>query len=121
MSLIKITNDMFNIAKRIRAIDPYYYVVYDTKAQVYQLHHSKQKYSAFCLTLGKTLDKRAVQKTLKTKQGNFDKIFKQIELDNYLIKTKSTQLIIDKATAKLKNYTDYLNYSTKTINFDQVD
>ena len=121
MSLIKITNDMFNITKRIRAIDPYYYVVYDTKAKVYQLHHSRQKYSTFCLTLGKTLNARAVQKTLKTKQGNFDKIFKQIELENHLIKTKSTQIILDKACCKLKNYTDYLNYSSKTINFDQVD
>ena len=121
MSLIKITNDMFNIAKRIRAIDPYYYVVYDTEKQLYQLHHSKQKYSTFCLTLGKRLDARAVDKTLKTKQGNFEKIFKQIELENYLAHTKSTQMIIDKATCKLKSYTDYLNHSTKTINFEQVD
>lgn len=121
MSLIKINNDMFNIVQRIRDIDKNYYVLFNTKSRNYELHHKAQKYSSFCLNLGKTLDAKCVNKTLKTKSSNFVKIFNDLDFNNRLVKSNATQIIMDKATCKLKTYISYLDHSTKSIDFSKVD
>ena len=121
MSLIKITNDMFNISKRVKSIDPYYYIVYNTKTNQYELHHSKQKFTTFCLNLGNILSAKVIRKILKTKHTNFSKLLQEIETNNLAIKAKADELIFDKAKTRLKSYTDYLNKSSKTISFDKLD
>ncbi len=121
MSLIKITNDMFNIANRIKQVDPYYFVVYDTVKKTYQLHHSKQRFSSYCLTLGPKLNVGAVYKAQQTTQRNFEKIIKQLEQENDYKQQQQTKSLMGEAQCKLASYINYINYSSKTIDFDKLD
>ena len=49
--LIKIENDLFDIAARLREIDSGYFVLFDTGKKVYQIHNAAQANGTYCLTL----------------------------------------------------------------------
>lgn len=76
---IKITSDVFDITKRLKKIDESYYVLFDTKKKMYELHSNCQKES-FCLSLPfECLDNRTIEKTLKTKVENRKALFAELE------------------------------------------
>ena len=82
---IKILNDVYNIAKRIKDIDRDYYVVYDTSKNKFEIHNLGQRGSSYCLTLPyDELDERALKCVLKTQSVNVEEILNEIENDNNL-------------------------------------
>lgn len=82
---IKLMHDVFNISKRIKEIDKYYYIVFNTLAKKFEVHNSMQIGSSFCLTLPfDELDERTIDYVYKTKSENIDKILEQIEKENKL-------------------------------------
>lgn len=80
---IKIFQDVYNIAKRLKNIDRDYYVVYNTSKQKFEIHNSNQVGLSYCLTLPfNQLDERTLKFVLKTQSANIEEILEQIENDN---------------------------------------
>ena len=46
-----ITNDVYNIAKRVREYDDSLFIVFNTKSQKYELHSLDNKGNTFCMTI----------------------------------------------------------------------
>lgn len=80
---IKLTRDVYNIANRLKKIDKYYYVVYDTISNKFEVHNSSQIGGSYCLTLPyKVLDERTLEFVYKTQVKNIDRILNEIENEN---------------------------------------
>ena len=47
MALIKITENAFDIVKRLKEIDPKYFVVYNTMFKRFEVHNSGQHVNTF--------------------------------------------------------------------------
>lgn len=80
--LIEIKDDLFDIANRIKSIDADYKIYFNGDTKSYELHNAKS-YPSYQLTFPyKTLDKRAVDYTLKSEVKNKERILKEIEQQN---------------------------------------
>lgn len=80
---VRITNDVYNIANRIKDIDKGYYVLYDTSRGNFEIHHSHQADTTYCVTLPyKTLDERALNYVLHTRVDNIENIIEDIDREN---------------------------------------
>ena len=78
----EIKSDLFNIVKRIKGINPKYFVLYNHKKKKYEVHFKRSK-STYELTIPfDTLDARAVNFVMKTRMENQKKLLKEIEESN---------------------------------------
>ena len=110
---IKIDDDVFEIAKRIKEIDDGYYIVFDTKKEVYELHNSKQVYS-YCLTVPyANLDSRLLDMVLYTNILNIDNIIKDIDNNNASIERNTAIQVKDYTNFMVKEIYDFCNNSSK--------
>ena len=90
MTKVMITNDVFDIAKRIKEIDEDYFVVYDTKLCRFEVHNKRQKPDTLSLVLPyDTLDCRAIDKVLSTRTEYIAK--RLAEIDEYNQKLQISQ------------------------------
>ena len=77
-----IKSDLFNIVKRIKAINPKYFVLYNISKNKFEVHYKRAK-NTYELTIPyDKLDSRAVDFVLKTKIQNQKKLLKEIEESN---------------------------------------
>ena len=90
MTKVMITNDVFDIARRIKEIDQDYFVVYDKKLCRFEVHNKRQKPDTLSLVLPyDTLDCRAIDKVLSTRT---EYIAKQLAMiDEYNEKLQISQ------------------------------
>ena len=90
MTKVMITNDVFDIANRIKEIDNDYFVMYDKKLCRFEIHNKRQKPDTLCLVLPyDTLDCRAIDKVLSTR---VEYVAKQLEqMDEYNQKLQASQ------------------------------
>ena len=87
---INVKDDVFDIVKRLKQIDNDYFVVYDTKLKIFQLHCLNQPQNTFCLTLFDCLDERSIIKTLKTRKQNQDLLWEEIDKNNAKLEQRRT-------------------------------
>lgn len=83
---MEIKNDLFDIAARIREIDPRYFVVYDEKTKKYQLHSHTERPTFILAFPYDKLDCRAITHTLKTRAENLDNLIEEIERHNLSVR-----------------------------------
>ncbi|MBR4270601.1 MAG: hypothetical protein IKQ31_02875 [Clostridia bacterium] len=105
--LVKIENDAFNIAERIKKINPHYFVVYNTERHVFEVHNSRQYSSSFCITCDLGLNYSVISKLRKTKIENLDKIMREIDENNEQIDAEVKRIERDKATFKAREMFQY--------------
>lgn len=79
---MEIKNDLFDIAARIREIDPRYFVVYDEKTKKYQLHSHTERPTFILAFPYDELDCRAIIHTAKTRAENVERLIEEIERHN---------------------------------------
>lgn len=79
---MEIRNDLFDIAARLREIDPRYFVVYDPKTKRYQLHSHTERPTFVLEFPYEKLDCRALIHTLKTRAENIERLIEEIERNN---------------------------------------
>jgi hypothetical protein len=95
--LIKIENDLFDIAARLREIDSGYFVLFDTGKKVYQIHNAAQANGTYCLTLPyDSLDARAVEYVKSTRRQFAAEIFKRIESHNKKLEDSAVKSAAEK-------------------------
>ncbi|HEY8419523.1 MAG TPA: hypothetical protein VIL03_03725 [Clostridia bacterium] len=75
---IKIENDLYDIANRLKAIDSGYFVLYDTARKKYEVHNSNNIGGTYCLTVPyEKLDARTIDFVQKTRRERFDKLLEE--------------------------------------------
>lgn len=106
---IRIENDLFGIAERLRNIDSDYVVYYDNCSRKFELHNMRFRPTLQIIFPYQELDKRAVDYTLKTQ---VDKILKEIlsidEHNQKIIESREASLI-DEVTKKLESAIRYID------------
>ena len=110
MYKIKIESDLYNICTRLKSIDKNYFILYDKTKKKFEIHNSSQPFSSYCLTIPyDKLDKRTIDYVLKTKNENFDKILKEIELSNKKIEENRNEEIMYRAKYDLTEKLKFIN------------
>ena len=104
---IKLTHDVYEIAKRIKNLDRGYFIVYDTELNKFEVHNSLQLGSTYCLTLPYSeIDARALDYVAKTSCTNIERILEEIETENKIQESADTNSVLNKldelATEQLK-------------------
>ncbi len=85
---IKITHDVYNIAKRIKYIDRNYFIMFNTSNNKFEIHNSLQMGSSYCLTLPMfELNECVLEHVRKTQSVNIDEILENIEKDNNILES----------------------------------
>lgn len=80
---IRITNDLYSIAERLKEIDDGYFILYNKKSGRYEVHSSKQHHDTYCLAVPyDCLDARTVELVKSTRREYMDNILNEIERNN---------------------------------------
>ena len=79
---IEIKDDVFDIVSRLKQIDSDYFVLYNLDCGRFELHCKNQAHTSYCLSFEDRLDYRAIEKTLKTRKQNKDKLFEELKGEN---------------------------------------
>ena len=99
-----IEHDVYEISKRIKDIDRFYFIVYDTSKSCFEIHNSSQVDSTYCLTLPfKELDERALQYTRETSSANIEIILEKIENENKLVKNAQVRGVLNQLNQSIEN------------------
>ena len=105
MTKIMITNDVFDIAKRIKEIDPDYFVVYDKKLCRFEVHNKRQRPDTLCLVLPyNTLDCRAIDKVLSTRVEYVAKQLAQIDEFNQKLQDSQSKAMAQKRLQECQEF-----------------
>ena len=79
----EVTGDLYDIAWRIRAIDPLYRVWYSYRKRRYEVHHLGQKGDTYALTVPYgTLDERTLRLVRRTRAENAAALMRETEKRN---------------------------------------
>lgn len=106
MALIKIENDIFFLAERLREIDPDYFIALNTKSKNFEVHNSSQPINSFCLLVPKNkLDPSLVEYVRKTRANRQKKLLAEIEAANQKMQKQNEQKIICEAAEKFEELT----------------
>ena len=106
MALIKIENDIFFLAERLRDIDEGYFVALNTKTKNFEVHNKNQPISTFCLLVPKNkLNPSLLEYVRKTRSSRQKKLIEQIERENAKIQKRNEQNIILEAAEKFEELT----------------
>ena len=102
MSFIKVTNDVFDIASRLKEIDSHYYVVFNTEKGRLEVHFEGQyPNSLACVVPNNCLDTRTVAHVNRTRRENIDKLIKEMDEHNARLEKESAKTIIKNAFDKV--------------------
>ena len=90
---LRITNDLFDIASRIKEIDPRYEIYFETELQKFTLWAMGRRQVVFPYD---NLDVRAIEYTYRTRVENVDELIKEIDEKNEKYQAGRTIRVQDK-------------------------
>lgn len=100
---IKIENDVFDIANRIKEIDRDYVIYFNTSKQQFEVHNLSQKHDTYCLRVPYSiLDERTLKLTRQTNSANIKIILNQIENENKLAENAEKRCVLNKFNDRLE-------------------
>ena len=112
---IRIENDLFEIAKRLKTIDSGYIVVFNTKKHRYEVRHSALG-DKICFVVPYTiLDERTLKYARKTSIQYSQKLLEEIERNNEEIERKNQNKLKDQCDYKFR---EIFNYEKKSKEMD---
>ncbi len=101
---IVIRHDVYEISKRIKDIDRFYFIVYDTSKSCYEIHNSSQLDSTYCLSVPyKDLDERTLKYVRETSSANIEKILEKIEKENKLFENAEKRSVLKELNQSIEN------------------
>lgn len=118
---IKIEDDVFDITKRIKEIDDGYYIEYNCKRKLYELHNFNQL-NSYCLTIPfDNLDDRVLDLILYTNISNIDNIMIDINNCNTLNEINSQKIRKERSEFIVKEIYDFCNNSSKNFEVNSFE
>jgi len=109
--MIKVTHDLFGIARRLLKINPDYKVFYNNKEQRYEVHTDSLQF----VVPYESLDSRTLEYARKTLVKNSDVLFEEIEKKN--VKEPCSSSCLDKAAVELRQRLGYANRTGQSVTF----
>ena len=95
---IRIENDLFGIAARLKSIDEGYFVVFNTLRGVFEVHNDRQRGNTFSLSVPyPSLDVRTVQLVQRTRAENAKRLFAELEAENAALEKETKARMVKKA------------------------
>ena len=98
-----ITHDLYDIASRIKAVDRDYEIYFDSQKSTFVLYCGGK----FCLVLGASLNKCALDKAYSSHVRNAYRITREIEKDNQRLEEKEQFDLLSKSRMTLHSYIEY--------------
>jgi len=115
----EITSDVYDIAKRLREIDPDYFILYDVRKDRFEIHHKGQQDNTFCLIVPyDTLDERTLILVYETRAEKAKEIFAKMQKHNERLDRQKQE--------DMRDYikwvgTETFNYLNKYESKDSID
>lgn len=107
---IEITNDVFDIARRIKEIDGDYFVVYDARLDRFEVHNRRQRPDTLSLVLPyNTLDCRAIDKVLSTRAERVAALLAEMDRANEKLAEARGREIVDRRMEEGREILDRLS------------
>lgn len=107
----KITQDVYNIANRIKDIDSGYFIVYDTLCGHFEVHNRFQYDTTYCITLPyDTLDERTLQYVYKTMSTNIENIIEDIDNHNLRCENAEKSCVLSRFNESIEEMMKGVNY-----------
>lgn len=104
-NLVAITNDLFDIASRVRSMNNNYKIFYNRGTTKYELHCQGCVPTLQLVLPYSQLDTRAIDYIAKTRVSNLDKIIEEITTNNEKVEKQISNQIIQNNISK---YCDFL-------------
>ena len=96
MCLKVITNDLYDIADRLRAVNDNYVVYYNTDKSRFEVHDGAKGNMEFVVPYDE-LDARTVEYALHTRVENAKRIIEEVEESNRRLEEVQTKLAVERA------------------------
>ncbi|MBO5409075.1 MAG: hypothetical protein J6A61_06755 [Clostridia bacterium] len=115
-----ILTNVYRIPERLREIDSNYFVVRNHEKKTFEVHHSGQAGTTYCLTVPyPELDARTLDLVQKTRISNLDTLISEMDQNNRRLEEKNRE-IPEEACVKTKEVLSYLNHheSKDTVDRD---
>lgn len=102
--MILITNDLFDIAWRLTALNPNYKLYYNTQKRRYEVHNGKRETNTLEFVLPfDELDARAVEYARYSRVENAAAIFEEVERHNKQLDKHNLDAAVERAAAQIFN------------------
>ena len=102
--MVEITNDLFDICWRLRAIDDNYRVKYNIKKKRYEVHNLSQPFNTLAFVVPyEQLDARTVQYALKTRVQNCKMLMEEMEKHNAQLEKDEQYKAFQQSMSKVEN------------------
>lgn len=109
---IPILGGVFDIPKRLREIDPGYFIIINRRTRRYEIHHEEQPHTTFCLEIPyDELDDRTLSLVRETMISKVGDILSVIDENNSRIEKTADTEIMDTAKQKTIEILKYLKNS----------
>ena len=96
-----IKHDVFDIVKRLKCIDPKYFIVFNFARKKFEVHYARSKNTYELTVPYDTLDARTINFVLKTRIQNKQKIFEEIENSNKKLEQQNIKNLIEKIDRRI--------------------
>jgi len=116
-----ITTDTFDIAKRLKEIDPHYLLKWNKQKKRYEVFFKEEECEQLELIIPfNELDIRSLYLVQKTRIENAKKILKELEEHNEKLEKKLQNKVLDETYIKTKELTKYVfqKGDTTSVNFE---
>ena len=105
--LILITNDLYDIANRLKSVKGSYELYFNKQQNRYEVHDKQQVGSSLAFVVPYAeLDARTVDYAYKTSVQNADKLFAEIDEQNVKLQKEQTEKYVSRAINKLDKKED---------------
>ncbi len=113
---IKIESDVFDICKRIKEIDENYFVLFNLNSKKFEIHNSKYK-NPYCLTIPyERLDSRTIELLCSTDVKNYDKIIKNLDVENERNERRAFEKAKEISDYKIREILKYSKSDNENLN-----
>ena len=102
MNLIEITNDLYDIAARLRSVNDGYRVYYNARLRRYEVHDKSQRGDTLAFVVPYAeLDARTIDYALYTRRENADKVLADVEDSNAKAQAANAYNAVNRIAAQL--------------------
>jgi hypothetical protein len=102
---VVIEDTVYDIPRRLREIDPGYFLVLNRQRDKFEVHHIENRGGTYCLTVPyDELDDRLLEYVRKTRSENAKKLFEEMEKNNQRLEER-----------KKKDFKDYVGEVAKDV------
>jgi hypothetical protein len=102
-NLIEITNDLFDIAQRLKDVNEDYVLYFNVEKQHYEVHNRKQYPSTLAFVVPyDELDARTIKYARFTSVNNSTKLFEEIEKNNAMLDKQYQQQYVNSVMSQVE-------------------